>query len=216
MTGVNRRPYRSRLREQRAEQTRTRILDAARELFLANGYTRATTAAIAARAGVSEAMLFAAFGTKAGLLEALIGRAVAGDDAPIALRDRPDWAGMAAGQDARAAVSRFAEMSAAMQQRTWQLIELARSAADTDEAMARLLAQGAANRRADCADFAERAIAAGLRPGLTAGEAADVLWLYSSADVYRLLVGTAGWTHGRYTAWLADTLASALLAGQAG
>jgi AcrR family transcriptional regulator len=212
MTGVNRRPYRSRLREQRAEQTRTRILDAAQDLFLAYGYARATTAAIAARAGVSEAMLFAAFGTKAGVLETLIGRAVAGDQAPVALRDRPAWASLTAEQGARAAVSRFAQMSAAMQQRTWRLIELARAAADTDEAMASLLAQGAANRRADCRDFAEHAIAAALRPDLAPAEAADVLWLYSSADVYRMLVGTAGWTHERYAAWLAGTLARALLA----
>jgi len=212
MTDVNRRPYRSRLRTQRAEQTRTRILEAARHLFLAHGYARATTAAIAARAGVSEAMIFSAFGTKAGLLETLIGEAVAGDQAPVALRDRPAWAVMAEGEDARAAVRQFAEMSAAIQQRTWRLIELARAASDTDEAMATLLAQGAANRRADCRDIAEHAIAAGLRADLTPAEAADVLWLYSSADVYRILVGTAGWTHERYTAWLASTLAGKLLA----
>jgi len=212
MTGVNRRPYRSRVRAQRAGQSRKRILDAARELFLANGYARVTTAAIAAQAGVSEALLFAAFGTKARLLEALIGQAVGGDDAPVALRERPDWVAMAAEHDVRVAVGRFAEMSAAMQQRTWRLIELARAAADADQAMASLLAQGAANRRADCRDFAEHTLAAALRSDLTPAEAADVLWLYTGADVYRLLVGTAGWTHERYAAWLAETVARALLA----
>jgi AcrR family transcriptional regulator len=216
MTSVNRRPYQSRLRSQRAEQTRARILDAAVDLFLANGYARATTAAIAARARVSEAMLFAAFGTKAGVVEALIGRAVSGDQAPTALRDRPAWASLAAEHDARAAVSRFAEMGAAIQQRTWRLIDLARAASDTDEAMARLLTRGAENRRADCRDFAQHAIAAALRSDLTLAEAADVLWLHTSADVYRLLVGTAGWTHERYAAWLADTLVHALLVDPAG
>lgn len=216
MTSVNRRPYRSRVRAQRAEQSRKRILDAARDLFLANGYARASTAAIAAQAGVSEALLFAAFGTKAGLLEALIGQAVGGDDAPVALRERPDWGSMAAEHDARAAVRRFAELGAAMQQRTWRLIELARAAADTDQAMASLLARGAANRRADCRDLAEHTLAAALRPDLTPDEAADVLWLYSSADVYRLLVCTAGWTHERYAAWLAGTVARALLASPEG
>ena len=81
--------------------------------------------------------------------------------------------------------------------------------------MARLLARGAANRRADCRCFAEHAIAAGLRSDPTLDEAADVLWLHTSADVYRLLAGTSGWTHQCYTAWLADTLAAALLAGPA-
>ena len=216
MAGVNRRPYRSRVRAQRAEQSHKRILDAARELFLANGYARVTTATIAAQAGVSEALLFAAFGTKAGLIEALIGQAAGGDDAPIALRERPDWASMAAEHDARTAVGRFAEMSAAMQQRTWRLIELARAAADTDQAMASLLARGATNRRADCRDFAQHTLAAALRSDLTPAEAADVLWLYTSADIYRLLVGTAGWTHERYAAWLADTVARALLASPEG
>jgi len=215
MTAVNRRPYQSQLRAERAAQTRARILDAARDLFLANGYARATTAAIAAQAGVSEAMLFAAFGTKAGVLEALIGRAVTEDQAPVALRDRPAWADLAAERNASAAVRRFAEISAAIQQRTWRLIELARAASDTDEAMARLLAQGAANRRADCRVFAEHAIATALRSDLTLAEAADVLWLHTSADGYRLLVGTAEWTHERYTAWLADTLARAVLADPA-
>ena len=213
---VNRRPYRSQLRVQRAEQARTRILDSARGLFLASGYARAATAAIADRAGVPEAMLFAAFGTRAGLLEALIGRAVAGDEAPVALRDRPAWADMAAEHDARAAVGKVAEMSAAIQQRTWQLIELARAAADTDEAMAGLLAHGAANRRADCRDFAEHVVVAGLRADLTPAEAANVLWLYRCTDVYRLPVGTAGWTHERYAARLAGTLDGALLADPAG
>lgn len=55
-----------------------------------------------------------------------------------------------------------------------------------------------------------------LRPDLTPSGAADVLWLYASAEVYRMLVGTAGWTHERYTAWLADTLAGSRLADPAG
>ncbi len=114
---------------------------------------------------------------------------------------------MAGKHDARAVVGRFAEMRAAIRQRIWRLIELARAAADTDEAMARLLAQGAANRRADCRDFAEHAVAAGLRPDLTPSGTAGVLWLYASAEVYRMLVGTAGWTTSAIRpGWLAPWL----------
>src|ERR1700744_6321009 len=47
------RTYRSDLRQQQAEQTRSRVVEAAAELFAANGYARTTLAKIAAAAGVS-------------------------------------------------------------------------------------------------------------------------------------------------------------------
>jgi AcrR family transcriptional regulator len=211
MAEVKRRAYRSPLRTQRSEDTKARILDAARQLFLTRGYAGATATAIAARAGVSQAMLFAVFGTKAGVLQALIGQAVVGDDGPTPLADRPAWSEAVAQSDALNALGRFAAMSAAMQARSWRLIEVARAASDSDEAMAALIAQGAANRRADCRAFVEQAIAGNHRRDLTLDEAVDVLWLYTSADLYRLLVGMSGWSHDRYEAWLADTLATAIL-----
>jgi AcrR family transcriptional regulator len=45
--------YRSELRQQQAEQTRSRVVAAAAELFAADGYARTTLAKIAAAAGVS-------------------------------------------------------------------------------------------------------------------------------------------------------------------
>lgn len=47
------RTYRSELRQQQAEQTRSRVVAAASELFAADGYARTTLAKIAAAAGVS-------------------------------------------------------------------------------------------------------------------------------------------------------------------
>ena len=47
------RTYRSELRQQQAEQTRSRVVAAAAELFGADGYARTTLAKIAAAAGVS-------------------------------------------------------------------------------------------------------------------------------------------------------------------
>ena len=211
MSDVNRRVYRSPLRSQRSRETRARILDAARQLFLNHGYTGSTAAAIAARAGVSQSMLFAAFGTKAGVLQALIGQAVAGDDTAKPLSQRPTWSGIVAEPDVRAAVGRFAALSADMQARSWRLIEMARTASDSDPAMAALLARGATNRRADCRHFVEQAIAGNRRHDVTLDEAVDVVWLYTSADIYRLLVGITGWSHEHYTAWLADSLATATL-----
>ena len=46
--------------------------------------------------------------------------------------------------------------------------------------------------------------------GLLYEEARRILWMYTSRDVYRLLVHEAGWTPDRYEEWLSDTLLHAL------
>jgi AcrR family transcriptional regulator len=58
--------------ENQKDDTRTRILKAARELFAEVGYARATTRLIANRAGVNEVTLFRQFGNKKALLMACV------------------------------------------------------------------------------------------------------------------------------------------------
>jgi hypothetical protein len=41
-------------------------------------------------------------------------------------------------------------------------------------------------------------------------EARQILWMYTSRDVYRMLVLESGWTPDRYQDWLSDTLVNAL------
>src|SRR5262249_23499660 len=59
-----RRPRRS------TEEVRTRLLEAARELFAENGYEATTTRDICARSGVAQQQLFDNFGSKEGIFEA--------------------------------------------------------------------------------------------------------------------------------------------------
>ena len=65
------RSYRSTLREQQAEQTRTRVVATAAQLFAAEGYARTTFAKIAAAAGVS-AETVQCHGPKAALMIAAV------------------------------------------------------------------------------------------------------------------------------------------------
>jgi AcrR family transcriptional regulator len=213
---VQKRPYRSERRAGQAAATRSAILEAASGLFEEGGYTGTTTAAIAKRAGVSEATVFAAFGSKAGVLQALIGRAVVERDSGGSLAVTSEWSKAATSPHPEDALSDFAKVASEIQRRTWKLIELSRTASDTDPAMAELVKQGAANRRADCGAFLKAALVGHLRSGLRTAEAIDILWVYTSADMYRLLVGVAGWSHVRYTRWLAETLRSELLGSHGG
>jgi hypothetical protein len=50
-----------------------------------------------------------------------------------------------------------------------------------------------------------------LRPGMTLAAAADILWTYSSAELYELLVMRRGMPVDRYGQFVADAMAAALL-----
>lgn len=89
MAGTVKRSYRSDLRTSQALDTRRRIVAAAAELFVSDGYAGASVDAIAAAAGVSRKTVFTAVGGKAELLALALDWAVAGDDAPRPLADRP-------------------------------------------------------------------------------------------------------------------------------
>ena len=67
-----RRPYHSLARERQAEESRQRILEAARLLFLKKGYAGTTVDAIAEGAGLSPKTVTAVFGSKLGVLTELV------------------------------------------------------------------------------------------------------------------------------------------------
>src|SRR5438309_2080024 len=77
---MSRRSYRSPRREQAARATRRAILDAAEQLFLARGYAGTTLVDIATAALVSPATVKGAFGTKGGVLAALIRARLSNED----------------------------------------------------------------------------------------------------------------------------------------
>ena len=49
------------------------------------------------------------------------------------------------------------------------------------------------------------------RPGITADEARRILWMYTSREVFRMLVHEGRWTPERYREWLSNTLLEALV-----
>ena len=89
---------------------------------------------------------------------------------------------------------------------------LLRDAAAADAEVRALFEQMDADRLRRMTENARRLHQAGhLRPGVGLAEAADVLWTYSSAELYELLVLRRGWTPERYGRFVADAMVGALL-----
>ena len=49
-----------------------------------------------------------------------------------------------------------------------------------------------------------------LPPGLSLSDARHILWMYTSREIYRMLVVKSGWAPDKFESWLADTLITAL------
>jgi AcrR family transcriptional regulator len=203
--------YNSPLREQQALQTRERILQAARDTFRERGYGAATLADIARAAGVAEPTVRAVFKTKPNLVEHLLRLAVRGSDDELQLHEREAFARMLAAPDADTLLDRLADLAASVHSRSWDVMEIARGAASSDPAIAELHEQRRRARHANQKAVAKRLQELGALPSETSVDsAADLLWLYTAPENFRMLVIDRGWSAKRYRSWFRSAVASIL------
>jgi AcrR family transcriptional regulator len=205
-----RRRYDSSGRRERARQTRDEITDIARELFLTRGYGATTVAAIAAAAEVSVETIYKSFHGKPGLVRAIIDKGLAGEG-PVPAEQRSDRI-RETEPDGRNILKAWGAFTAEIGPRTAPIITLAREAGASDPEIVALLDEISAARLRRMTLNARRLAAAGhLRPDLSAGEAADILWTYSSPELYELLVTRRGWPAEHYGHFVGQALIAALL-----
>jgi AcrR family transcriptional regulator len=210
---VNRRAYDSRARVARALRSREGVLDAARSRFLADGVQSTSIAAIAADAGVSVDTVYKAFRSKVGLLRALCERALDGAG-PVPAEDRSDEL-QEREVDGRAVLRGLGTLTAEVAPRIAPMLLLLSSGGAPE--LDALRAELDAARLERMTRVAERlARRHHLRPGMPVGEAAEVLWTYSSPELFGLLVVARGWTPERYGRFIGEALTAALLAEHPG
>ena len=198
------RPYRSTRRAQQAEQTRQVILEAATGLFTTNGWAATGMRDIAQEAGVATETVYAHFSSKSGLFRAAMDVAVVGDDAPIAVAERPEFVGLASGPH-HGRILAAVQITVGIHQRTAGFAKVLREAAPPDPVIAEMLRGVRERYRLDVATGLENVIG---RPP-TAVER-DGLWAVLSVDVFLLLTEESGWSVEQYAAWLTHTLTSLL------
>jgi AcrR family transcriptional regulator len=211
-SGVKRSSYQSPLRAAQAQATRRAIVAAAAGLFVERGYGATSVDAIAEAAGVSRKTVFTSVGGKAAALKLALDWAIVGDDAPVAMMDRPQVQAQMREPDARRLLALYAQLNAEVGGRISELQHVVEAAAGADEELRALAETLAAQRRFGMGHLAEQLDQRGaLRPDLSVDEAADVLWLMSGPANYRWFVVVQGWSPLRFAGWLGDALASLLV-----
>jgi hypothetical protein len=114
--------------------------------------------------------------------------------------------------DPQAIIQGWGRLTAEVAPRIAPILLLVRAAASSDPEMASLRAEMESSRLTRMTDNAHALAAAGhLRAGITVRHAAEVMWTYSSPELYELLVLTRGWPLPRYGGFVADAMAAALL-----
>lgn len=202
-----RRAYRSPRRQQQAAETRALVLAAATTLFGTRGWSATGMRDVAREAGVAVETVYANFRSKTELLMAAIDVGVVGDDAPVPLAERAEFAQLAAGSFADR-VGAAARLVTGINRRISGLRRALGEAAASEPALATKLTQAENRRRINIRQGLE------LITGRSMGDdVCDAVWAITSVDVYHLLTGIARWSVPRYENWVAVML-STLLAGR--
>jgi AcrR family transcriptional regulator len=200
----------------RAEQiraSRQKVLAAARDLFLRRGYYGTTIEAVAQRARVSPQTVYNVVGGKAALLKSVYDVALAGDDEPVPMGDRPVYAEIAAAPDARSTLDLYARIGRDMLSRAHPLITVIFVEGPGRDPDLRAFVDKIERERAIGTTHMAHHVATrfGLRPGLTEAEAADILWALTAPELADRFIRRRGWTLDRFEHWLAQAMADALV-----
>lgn len=209
---VKTRAYDNSRRQAQARRTRAAVVAAARDVFLDRGYPATTIEAISDAAAVAPATVYRLFGTKRGILQAVLEVAFVGDDEPVALHERETAQAAEAEPDPRRMLAGYARLCREVLDRSARLHEVLRSALDVDADAAELYTRTHDQRLVGQARIARGLAERGaLADHLDEDTARDVIYTLMAPDVYRLLTVERGWSADRYEQWLADTLGAVLL-----
>jgi AcrR family transcriptional regulator len=197
---------RSTYRQEQAAATKVRIAEAAQRLFARDGYGATSIDAIAQEARVGTRTVYASFGTKREILNAICerwleragARTLAGEilsiDAPIdRLRGAVHWLTVLYATD-------------------FDVVRILDAAVDEDDET-RVLLQGKLRGRNRVMDSLIASVKSEL--GIPVKDAQAIFRAFAATGVYGELVVASGWPVDRFERWLADTLVAQLFGDDA-
>lgn len=214
-TSPPKRQYNSARRRQQATDTRLRIIRAAHDLFVGQGYGRTTIAQIAQTAGVAVETVYAAFGSKPKLLHEVWDVTVGGDTDDVPVHERAEVLAVRAEPDLARRLRRLAVFNTAVSRRTAPIMVALRGAAASDRAAADMLTEIDRQRLEAMSLHAREAAATG-RLAVTEAECRDILWSTTDGALWHRLVAGRDWADSRYAAFLGDLWVTAMVNGAAG
>ncbi|HIU18228.1 MAG TPA: TetR/AcrR family transcriptional regulator [Candidatus Avidesulfovibrio excrementigallinarum] len=200
------RTYNSKLRAHQAEATRNRILVSAEALFIEHGYEKTTITAIAAGARVAPQTVYAAFGSKVGVVSAILNR-IRSDERYQALHQKAMQT-----TDPCQSLHVVAHLICEIYDSRALLFEqLLGTLATSQELAAHLEAQYLHDRKLSRIYMSSLHSRGCIREELDIERALDIFWVLINFSPYQMLVRHCRWTSQAYVDWLTSLLCRELL-----
>ena len=205
------RKYVSPTRDQQALATKNRILDAAEKLLIEKGFAAMTVAEVAKQAEVSPQTVYAIFSSKAGIIMAAIEDRVLRDERNadaiklLQTTDNPVLMLRSIAKLVRNIYENDTETFAAV----YGARLVSRELASIEEELGE-------RRREKQGPMVASLYASGkIFPNLSQEEVRDILWTFTSREIYYLFVVKRGWSPERYEVQLYTMLVASLLGSSA-
>jgi len=206
MRQEKKRSYHSETRNTQAAETRSRILNAARKLFQAEGFDRVTINKLAKAADVSMPTIYAVFKSKRGVLQALIDEALPQEQ----FASLVDNSMQEKSPEKRLSIT--AKMARQIYDAERELMDILRGASVVAPEFKELEEEREKRRYERQGEYVNKMIKEKLlAKELTLRKARDILWALTGRDMYRMWVIERGWTSDEYEKWLAKLLVKSLL-----
>lgn len=206
MQPKKKRSYHSENRDVQAAQTRSHILEAAKELFHIEGFDGVTIHKIAEAAGVSAPTIYALFKSKRGVLQTLIDDALPPEQFAALVDDSMHEV------SPKKRLHITAKIARQIYDAERELMDILRGASVVASELKELEREREKRRYERQGEYVKKLMKeASLAKGLTLQKARDILWTLTGRDLYRMLVVERLWTPDQYEKWLAQLLVQSLL-----
>ena len=210
-SSTSRRTYDSSRRQAAAAERQRRVLEAATELFLTQGYGATSIDQIAQAADVSSQSVYATFESKAGILERCANLARTGDPEGTS-RNLPEATALLTETDMKVRCQAVARLMRHLYEGSAALIAIVERASAVDPGLADLHDRYRKQRRQSVEALSANVPASVYRKGLSRKDAYDSQTFLVAAHTYTELVEGMGWSPAKYEAWLADALYQTIFA----
>lgn len=204
------RGYRSDRRSAQASDTRAAVLLAAHDLFIRGGWEKTTIAAVSRQAGVSVETIYAGFGSKRALLEAVVVAAVRSLQPENPLMEQAGPRAVLEAPDQRSMITLFATDITEVLRRVAPLMAVVRAAAESEPELKELYVGLHRGRIRNLAMLVDALLQHGpLRTDRDACLASLVR--LASPELFLVVTQVEGLSPAQYATWLADALTALLL-----
>ncbi|MFG1654778.1 TetR/AcrR family transcriptional regulator [Micromonospora sp. NPDC049275] len=200
-------------RAERSRRTREKVVEAARELFVAQGYGATSLQEVADRAGVAVQTVYFVFRNKRTLFKDVVDTSIAGDTQPIATMEREWFRAACAEPTAAGQLRAHVHGTREILGRVAPIMPLIAAAAATDPEIARQWPDGPDPRYTVQYAAAEALVGKpDTRPGLSVEMAADLLFGLLSPQLYLIFVRDRDWSPDAWEVWARTALTTQLCA----